>query len=181
MAAMMTVSGCIYRLSRSVPARRPSRVNLNRSFTTAAVSRSAVAHRATIEFPAPINGSFHFARAFSLLLIPLSLGRSVGLDFLKRSGDTTIARSGGLADRGTRRNYLSTDRAAFRRSWRTDLAARQSNAPAHRLNRGTVFSRVPQSSPYLSLSICVCAYRDVAGEFSVTVELPGMRSNRGRA
>lgn len=31
MAAMMTVSGCVYRLSRSVPARRPSRVNLNRS------------------------------------------------------------------------------------------------------------------------------------------------------
>lgn len=31
MAAMMTVSGCVYRLSRSVPARRPSRLNLNRS------------------------------------------------------------------------------------------------------------------------------------------------------
>lgn len=31
MAAMMTVSGCVYRLSRSVPARRPSRVNLNHS------------------------------------------------------------------------------------------------------------------------------------------------------
>lgn len=34
MAAMMTVSGCVYRLSRSVPARRPSRVNLNRLVST---------------------------------------------------------------------------------------------------------------------------------------------------
>jgi len=34
MAAMMTVSGCVYRLSRSVQARRPSRLNLNRSIST---------------------------------------------------------------------------------------------------------------------------------------------------
>lgn len=52
MAAMMTVSGCIYRLSRSVPARRPSRVNLNRSVST---RYSTLASRiAPIEFPVPV-------------------------------------------------------------------------------------------------------------------------------
>lgn len=52
MAAMMTVSGCIYRLSRSVPARRPSRVNLNRSVST---RYSTLASRiAAIEFPVPV-------------------------------------------------------------------------------------------------------------------------------
>lgn len=46
MAAMMTVSGCIYRLSRSVPARRPSRLNLNRSVFVDPLFYSATcAHR----------------------------------------------------------------------------------------------------------------------------------------
>lgn len=47
MAAMMTVSGCVYRLSRSVPARRPSRVNLNRSVST---RYSILARRARSNF-----------------------------------------------------------------------------------------------------------------------------------
>ena len=55
MAAMMTVGGCVYRLSRSVQARRPSRLNLNRSVSIPAILFQH--HARAIEFPVPFTRS----------------------------------------------------------------------------------------------------------------------------